>query len=240
MQLPVDYEALLAKQREEMAARLAAPAGDYIKIGTDKSFTFPNGDTTSQPFEGIVLDFQYYNVMYEGSFVRGQPNRAICFANGAIDRTMAPSDAAPEKQADACGVCPMNQFGSAGAGKACKNRILVALLPPDATEDTEPNVLSIPPTALKHFQKYMRTLTKVAKMNSIEVVTRVGFNPNSQYAEPMFDIATDVVDGRKQYRRNPILALSIAKKEGARDRLESEEPNTQEQLPAAGKGVKRR
>ena len=240
MQLPVDVEALLARQREEMAARLGAPGGDYIRIGQDKTFSFPSGETTGDPFEGIILDFQFFNVMYEGQFQRGKPNRAICYANGAMEKDLAPAEDSPEPQAASCAVCPNNQFGSQGAGKACKNKLAIAMLPPDATIDTPIQVLIVPPTSGKHFQKYMRIMTKTAKMNPIQVVSRVGFDPNTSYASPIFEPASHMVDGRRVFEPNPILELCLSRKEEARERLESEKPDTSERPAVAQSGPVRR
>lgn len=228
MQLPVNVEELLQRNRDELSSRLSAPAGDLVKIGTDKTFTFPNGDETAGPFEAVILDYQYLNEYYEGAFVRGKPNRALCYANGSIDTKLVPADDSPEKQAESCAKCPNNQFGSAGNGKACKNRVVVAFLPPNADVDTPIHIIKLPPTAIKHFAKYMRTITKTARKSPIELVTMIGFDPDSSYATPMFEPATEIVNDRRAFRLNPALASSIARAEEARTRLEEEKPDISE------------
>lgn len=238
MQLPVDIEALLAKQRADMLSRLGAPSGDYIRIGLDKTFTFPNGDTTAEPFEAVILDFQFLNVLYEGAYARGKQNRAICYANGALEKTLAPAEDSPEPQAVSCAVCTNNQFGSAGSGKACKNKLVIAMLPADATEETPIHVLIAPPTSGKHFQRYMRLLGQ--QRSSIEVITRIGFDPASTYATPTFEPLIDISTGRRVIVENPNLALALQRKEEARARLEAEKPDTSAQPPASGALTRRK
>lgn len=54
-----------------------------------------------------------------------------------------------------CAACPFNQFGSDGAGKACKNMRRLYIL-----RDGKPDVylLTVPPTSLKDINKALKTL----------------------------------------------------------------------------------
>lgn len=74
----------------------------------------------------------------------------------------------------ACGDCPMNVFGSStsgsGAGKACKEQMQVFVLQPDAVL---PLQLSLPPTSLRGFRRFMTRLASKGK-SYYSVVTGFG------------------------------------------------------------------
>lgn len=73
-----------------------------------------------------------------------------------------------------CAGCPMNVFGSStsgsGNGKACKEQMQVFLLQPDAVL---PIQVSLPPTSLRPFKKYMTRLASRGK-SFYAVITSFG------------------------------------------------------------------
>jgi hypothetical protein len=103
----------------------------------------------------------------------------------------------------------MNQFGSDGNGKACKNGRLLAVLPPDATADTPIWLLQVSPTAIKAFDAYVTSVTRMTQMPPISMIATVGFNDSVTYAQLEF---TDP-------QPNPNLAVMFARQEEARDLL---------------------
>lgn len=74
----------------------------------------------------------------------------------------------------ACATCPMNVFGSSergsGNGKACKEQMQVFMLQEGGVL---PIQLSLPPTSLKPFRKYMTRLASKGK-SYYAVITRLG------------------------------------------------------------------
>ena len=74
-----------------------------------------------------------------------------------------------------CADCPMNAFGSArdgGAGKACKEQMQLFILREGSVLPTQ---ISLPPTSLKPWRKYMTRLASKGK-SYYAVVTTIGLS----------------------------------------------------------------
>lgn len=168
---------------DKLRARLMAPTGDKIKI-SNKQFKLPSGDTLDF-LDIVVVDFIYYNVYYEGTFDSNNIVPPNCFALSQESKSAVPSVNSPDVQHTACAGCWANEFGSAGKGKACQNRCLLALLPSDAGEDTPFTILDISPTAVKGFSSYMQGVVRGGKM-PYEVFTHVECNPAMKHDVAVF------------------------------------------------------
>ena len=169
-----------------MADRTAPPTGVNIKITQDKKFQLPDGTKTDGPLDLVIVDFVSKNTYYEGAY---DPNSIVppnCFAIHPEPKQLTPSDNSPEKQSDTCATCPQNQFGSAGKGKACKNGRVLAVLPPDADENTPLWILNVSPTALKGFDGFVGAVNRQFGMPPIAVVAEVGFNESETFASLVF------------------------------------------------------
>lgn len=187
-----DISVAQAAAVEELRKRLLAPSGDKIKI-SEKQFTLPSGDVLDY-LDAVIVDFVYMNTYYEGAYDPSSIVPPNCFALNSISRELAPSPNSPDKQeATNCASCWANEFGSAGKGKACQNRILAALLPTDAKEDTPFSILSISPTGIRGFSSYLTALARAGKM-PYETITHVTCNPNVKYDVAIFDKGDDVED----------------------------------------------
>jgi hypothetical protein len=178
-------EALKA-QAEGMGSRVAPPTGNGIRITQDKHFMLPDGTKTQGPLQLVVVDFVTRHMFYEGSY---DPKNVVppgCFAIGSNPKDMTPSDNSPNKQSTDCQGCPMNQFGSDGDGKACKNTRLLAVLPPDADENTPIWTLGVSPTALKNFDGFVQATVRAFGLPPIGVIVNVGFDDAVTYAKLTF------------------------------------------------------
>ena len=186
--LPVDYKALMATQLETLQKRLSPASGDKIRVGQNKVFSFPDGTSTPDPFQCVIVDFIASNDFYETGFDKDDISPPDCFARGTEPNTLMPSPNSPSKQADSCAVCPNNQWGSGprGKGKACKNARLLAVLPPDATPESPIWILQASPTAIQFFDKYVKALGAQLGMMPWGVITTVGFDPQSDYPSLRF------------------------------------------------------
>ena len=80
----------------------------------------------------------------------------------------------------------MNQFGSDGDGKACKNTRVLAVLPPDADENTPLWLLATSPTANKGFDGFVTSVARIVQMPPVGVIATVGFDPSVTYAKLVF------------------------------------------------------
>ena len=139
---------------------------ERIKIPSAGSMVFevpgenPGEPDTVREFCGVILYhhpvYTYYRTPYTGG-----NNPPDC---GSLDGITGRGD-----PGGYCRTCPYNQFGSGdNGGKACKNRRRLYIL---REEEIFPLLLSLPPSSLREFSKYVkRLLSRGWKSNS--VVTR--------------------------------------------------------------------
>lgn len=211
-QLPADIRAMLAQQVASDIERLGAVGGkDTIRVTQDKKFELPNGDVVDE-LEAVIVDFVYRNEYYIGAFNRKATQPPACFAINPVAADLKAEDLSPLKQSDeGCATCQQNQYGSspAGDGKACKNTVFLAVMPPDATADSPIWVLKTSPTAIKHFNSYVAKVARTAQVPVNAVTTKIFFDPSSTYASVRFD-ALGV---------NPVFAVTQARQTEARHRL---------------------
>jgi len=198
---------------DALRARLMAPTGDKIKI-SNKQFKLPSGDILDF-LDVVVVDFVYYNTYYEGPF---DPNNMVppnCFAIARDPKALIPSNNAPEKQCESCTGCWANEFGSSGKGKACQNRVLMAVLPSDAKEDTPFTILDISPTAIKGFSSYLQSVVRGLGKMPYEVVTHIECNPAMKHDVALFSDPQVIED-------NGLLGLVESRLGEAMERLATE------------------
>jgi hypothetical protein len=203
-QLPADIRAALAQQVGADLERLGAIGGkDAIRVTQDKKFELPNGDVLDS-LDVVIVDFVYRNEFYPGVFNRKAITPPACFAISENASAMSASPNSPIKQGENCATCQQNQFGSSpsGDGKACKNTVVLAVLPLDATEDTPIWIVKSSPTAVKHFNAYVAKLARSVGVPVSAVTTKLFFDPNSTYASLRFDaiganVAFDMTSKRK-------------------------------------------
>ena len=209
--VPFDVKAMIAAQIAEIqGGALGSAGGDMISVTQDKNFKLPDGTITADPLDLIIVDFVSANSFYEGAYNPNDIQPPACYAVHKIIDQMSPSDKSPNAQASNCATCPMNQFGSAGNGKACKNSRLLAVLPADFTADSPIWVIKVSPTALKNFDKYVSSLARNGILPSM-VKTVVDFNPAETYAQLMF------VD--PQPLDEEVIAAVFARQAEAKERL---------------------
>lgn len=222
----VAIQDVLKAQAAGMSDRLGAATGISINLKA-KRFTFPDGRKDDGPIELVIVDFIRYNAFYDAEFDEKNPTPPACFSLNQVITNMVPSKNSPVAQSTACKGCPMNEFNSKGKGKACANNALLAVLPPDADEDTPIWLLKVSPTGLKSFDAYVRQVTAMTQMPPLSVVTTVSFDEDLAYPSLRF--------GNPQPNAN--LAAHFARQDEAKKLLETEPDVTSYQQPksAAGK-----
>lgn len=169
---------------EALKSRLAAPSGDKIKI-ENKVFKLPSG-ASAQELDVVIVDFVYYNAYYETGYTKGVISAPVCASLAIEPKGMVPLNGCSGIQATGCDGCHNNQFGSKGAGKACQNRVLIAVLPADADETTPLALLDLPPTSIQPFQKYVASVAGALQRPPYGVITHVECDPNETYAKVLF------------------------------------------------------
>lgn len=149
--LPAEVKEALRKQAEAQAGTASPPTGRQIKL-THSGFKLPDGRISPSPMTVVVMDVISRNVYYNSPYVAGQVKPATCAAQGfKKNDALVPFDNVLEQQNPTCYGCYQNEFGSAqggtGLGKACQNRKLMAVLPPDATDEDDMLILDASPTS---------------------------------------------------------------------------------------------
>ena len=207
----VSIQEALKAQAAAVADKTAPATGNFIRLAPGK-FTLPDGTTTPGPLELVIVEFSSKNAFYEGAYDAKNISPPACFAIGSNPLKMIPSDNSPLKQAVDCATCPNNQFGSAGDGKACKNSRVMAVLPPDADEDTPLWLLATSPTANKGFDTYVSSVARVFQLPPVGVITTVSLDPNATYAKLVFS----------DPQPNPRIDAHFSRQEEARAALSAE------------------
>lgn len=221
----VNWEERFAERREARKEQIEF-GSNRIRITQSGMFRTPD-DREGKAIKVVVLDFMSVNLYYDSAYDRDNPKPPACFAIGPNPRTLVPSENSPAKQAEKCGICPLNEYGSAltGKGKACKNTRLLAVVPANAPED-DVWLLSIPPTSIRFWDKYVAQVSAEHGVDVAQVITSIHQDEKQTFAAPRFS-----VDGMIGVNE---LAAYGRRFEEARAALETE-PNVEDYEPPKGK-----
>lgn len=204
--LSKDIMAKLQQHTESERDRIGSSGGgDVISVNNGKRVFVTPKEQELQEIECHIVDFAYRNEYYVGPYNPKEISPPGCFAIAASSAQLIPSSNSPMRQNETdCATCQQNQFGTSatGAGKACKNTVILALLPVDDPANHDIWILKTSPTAIRPFNKYA---SKISQMNlPIGVVrTRLFLDPDSSYASVRFEAlgveaeSIDAVMGRK-------------------------------------------
>lgn len=143
---------------------------DRVKIpsGGGLAFEVPGEDEDSPEsateLVGVILHHHAVNAYWKEKFAGGneQPDCSSFDGKTGVDRETG--------ECKNCAECPFNQFGSDGAGKACKNVHRIYLL---REGNPVPIILSLPPTSLKYMRDYIGKRILVRGMRSYDVITKI-------------------------------------------------------------------
>lgn len=210
---PAAIEAELKRQAEAMKAKIGAPGGDKVKLLKTKKFKLPNGVESPGPMRGVVVDFVAFNAYYDRVFSEKDKTPPACFALGAVKpKDLVPSDTSPRKQNDTCKGCPLNEFGSKGAGKACGNHYILGFV----EESDDPNsplyLIQLSPKTTRHWEQYANGILMQDGMPPISAVTEIYFDPNEDSQVLRFNKAG----------RNPNVAVHMGRRQAVLNRLLAE------------------
>lgn len=178
--------------------RIKVPAGGSLawEIPTED----PDAPESATELVGVILYHHPINAYWKDAFTGGnaQPDCASMDAKKGVDRETG--------EVKDCASCPYNQFGSAGAGKACKNTHRIYLV---REGNPVPYVLTLPPTSLKGFRDYIGKSIIIKGMRSYGVITRITLKKeqnsgNIAYSRAVFTFAGKLTEEQKK------AALSMA------------------------------
>ena len=160
--LPVDVQQKMQELAKKQAGTASAGTGHFIRA-THTGFKFPDGTVADSPMQVVIVHAVSRNVYYDTPFVQGQtPKPPKCAAQGfAKNDDLSPMDGVMEPQSIDCRTCRWNQFGTAQnqKAKACANRKLLAVLPPDAKESDDMYIIDVSPTGMPHIDGFISRVT---------------------------------------------------------------------------------
>lgn len=177
---------------DAVAAQKAAPAGEGVTRITANDYTFRVGDSIlPDPLNVIVVAESLVNMYYDRDYDPAEKIPPACFAVGeAVENgaeLMHAHPTSPNMQGGTndhdCASCEMNRFGSAekGKGKACTNTRQLAVVMADDKGFSDGSelkwaILSISPTGLQPWGKFVAGLANIVKRPPHGVVTQFSFN----------------------------------------------------------------
>jgi hypothetical protein len=215
-----------ALSAEALNIKNTISSGGAPKLSIDRSgrWTAPDGLDLGDTIRGVVVDYISANRYYPHTYDPSNPAPPVCFAFGKVLNDMAPMPEAPEPQADACSTCALNQWGSRGKGKACKNTRELAFILEEDLENPEPKLylISVPPTAIKSFDAFANLCSRVLNGPPIKATVAIKAVPQGTYTTMVF----------AEPDENP----NYAEHFGLRDEalaLISQTPNLDNYVPAA-------
>lgn len=173
----------LADQAKSTVASITG--GQFISIRSGV-LTYQGAAITGNKMSVIILDHIIENAFYEGDFDPDTPASPSCYAFG---RTLAECRPHPDCSrpqggpGGGCIGCPSNQFGTSdrGRGKACGNRQRLAMITEGDLKDVvgaEVAYLRIPPTNLKVWAGYVRSLADSFRRPPLLAVTELSVHPD--------------------------------------------------------------
>lgn len=185
---------------EDLLAQLAADAKDVaavertslypsLRITQDKKFVL-EGVNLKDPFRCIILLAAFENSYYKAAYDPDEIAPPDCFALGYEEDLLAPPADLATKQADACAICPLNEWGSGrGKGKACSNHRKLALLEPEpkSVKDGQVCFVRLAPTSLANYAKYVKRVAAMHTMPPYAVVSRLSFDKDKGYPVVTFE-----------------------------------------------------
>jgi len=155
---------------------------DFPRIGilhTNGAGTFQTGASDAAEFEKEIEGVILHNHGQKAWWARpmgesgGAGEKPQCYSLDGV----LPRPDSEQKQAEDCGKCAHNEYGSdvrpdgsAGRGKACKDMRRLFIL---RTDQVFPSILVIPPTSLKNWSGYVTNLVNTHKMRPGICVTKV-------------------------------------------------------------------
>lgn len=216
--LPADVKEVLRRQAARQGQTAAAPTGRSVKP-THTGFKFPDGRIADSPMTVVVLDTVSVNAWYNTPYVAGQVKPAACAAHGfKPNDDLEPMEGCSEQQSESCYGCYQNEYGSAnegkGAGKACQNRKVMAILPPDAEPDDPILIINASPTSVTSIDGFVSALSAqeiptVARTVEVHIVINENsnavsielknpdYNPNIENMYQRLEEAHAMLDGFK-------------------------------------------
>jgi hypothetical protein len=191
-------EQLAAMMQQEVETEKSVSTGGKFISTKGGQLSYDGNAMANNEMYVVILDHIFENAYYEGRFDPENPQPPTCFAFGRNEKDMIPHvnvTEADQAQCDNCADCPLNQWGSEGKGKACKNVRRLALIPAghvDRKTDelelydenhfltSEVAYLKLPVTSTKGFSTYVKQVAQAYSKPTLGVITRIFTTPDAK------------------------------------------------------------
>lgn len=184
----VKWDEKFAKYAKDQKAQVANINAGGVGISFGPGIINVGGAGVGNKLEVIVLGFCAHNKFYKTKYNSSEKTPPDCYSFSIIfdDKEAKPHEASTEPQADSCGECDNNVFGSAenGKGKACANALRLGILLSKDVDDAA-SVLSaeiatanVSPTNGKYYKAYTETLEEEHSRPVWAAVTEITSHPD--------------------------------------------------------------
>ncbi len=201
-EIALDWRKQLTKHVKEGKAPKEKPlAGNFISANGGKMVFSIGGAKLGDVIECVVIGWRFENSWHDYGYVAGEPYPPTCFSVGVDEDEMQSHETSPDRQGGAnhgCIDCELNEWGSGiGKGKACGNRRRLALVVDADKGKPEIKMLSIPPTSLANWKKFMESVNNL-ELHTMQVALRIGFDKDStaKQAPLTFEFIDEIGDDR--------------------------------------------
>lgn len=214
---------VMAVNMEGMAAsfpRIKFPSGGML------AFEVPSdeGADVAKELVGVIIDQVSSNTYWSQKYT-GETNTPDCFSPDGKIGTRSPGAKLPwSGDRMECSRCPLNQYGSEGKGKACKNMRKIFMV---REHEILPLEIMIPPSSLREWQNYtVQLTTKVKPLDG--VVTRIKLKKavsagGIEYSQAQFSKAADLTpDERIAIRKYAQSLRAVIRQQAQQSPVEAE------------------
>jgi hypothetical protein len=208
----VNVDAALKAEAAAIANTIGQPSSNVIRT-TDKVFKLPDGQIIQNSLDVVIVDYTSKNLFYAKKYNPKNPEGPVCWSINKEIGAMKPSPTSPSIQCKTtCEACVLNEWGSDGEGKACKNTRALAVLLPTVGDGETLYTINVSPTGIKAFDGYINSINKLYEVVPIQMVTEIVFHPEKDWAFLLF----------QDPRPNEHYAKHFAFREQAKQMLEVE------------------
>lgn len=194
-----NYDAQLAAlMQEELETEKSISTGGKFISTKGGQLSFDGNPMKNNEMYVVIVDHIFENAYYEGRFNPDNPQPPTCFAFGRTEKDLIPHINvidADQNPCDTCAGCPMNEWGSEGRGKACKNVRRLAVIPAghvnnktdelelydeDHFKSADIAYLKLPVTSTKGFSTYVKQVAQAYSKPVLGAITRIYCTPDNK------------------------------------------------------------
>lgn len=195
MTLSSEMSNLLAQSATEQSS-VEVSTTPFISV-KGKKFTV-NETKLGTSIKVVILSTAFDNAYYDRKYDPDVITPPACFSLSLDGVNMVPHPTSPAIQHETCKGCPNNEYGTAesGKGKACKNgrRLLLAAVNDNNVELGDLAILRLPPTSLKPFANYVKSVTLRRKKPLWAMITTLMMDEDSDWPVIMPSYDNDIHD----------------------------------------------